>query len=631
MYFPLSVKNFLLLSALIMALGGCKTSPAGDNSSFDTTPLTTAPISNAESALSVDQVEPVSGTLYFGRYHLFPRQTNGWDESGWSILTPSLDSRLMYVSSSEGNDDAAAFVEASNGIDFDNPGPIKPFKTIEAALDHARDGFPDWVLLKRGDEWAVDNDVYIRAGRGVYERSVITSYGASGERPVLKMQSKKAFRIWAGVNYVALMGLSLIAEQRDPSALGFLGWGEVDDQTGILVHQPEGELKKSILIENNDINYFSGGIIITGAGHVDDVVIRRNIVRNSYSELAHSQGLYAARASILLEENIFDHNGWFSKQIDGRNSQDYGQATIFNHNTYLDAAVHTHFLKNIFLRSSSMQNKWTANSDKNGSTDSIKSHNLWLEGNVYVGGEIGISAGGNTDYDTGPRWENVHIIDNILLAIGRDQPTNRDLGWYITASDWKTGLICGNYLLNNDNPLVTNLSGINVSGHSSGVTVAENTFHGLLKDKPGTNTGAITVHTEGKSEINIDGNNIQLGGSNMRVLVTHNTSNIKFQNNRYFSGAESDVWFRENDIDRDFESWVEMVGDLNSVVQQDSFSEPRRSFETYLSLIGASGSVDNFIKLAVSQSKNEWSRDLTADAISNYIRDGYGGLRCSLD
>jgi hypothetical protein len=218
-----------------------------------------------------------------------------------------------------------------------------------------------------------------------------------------------------------------------------------------------------------------------------------------------------------------------------------------------------------------------------------------------------------------------------LLAIGQDQPTNRDLGWYISASDWNTGLICGNYLLNNDNPLVTNLSGINVSGHSSGVTVTENTIHGLLKDKSGTNTGAITIDTEGKSDIKISGNNIQLEGSKMRVLVAHNASNVEFVNNRYFSSAESDVWFREGDIDRDFESWAAVVGDLNSVVQQDSFSEPRRSFETYLSLIGASGSVDEFMELAVRQSKNKWSRDLTADAISNYIRDGYGGLRCSLD
>ena len=36
-----------------------------------------------------------------------------------------------------------------------------------------------------------------------------------------------------------------------------------------------------------------------------------------------------------------------------------------------------------------------------------------MSDNLFVGGEIGISAGGNTDYGTGPRWENINIIDNV--------------------------------------------------------------------------------------------------------------------------------------------------------------------------------------------------------------------------
>ena len=44
-----------------------------------------------------------------GDFNLYPRETNGWDESGWSIITPSEDSRLIYVSSSSGNDDTAEF------------------------------------------------------------------------------------------------------------------------------------------------------------------------------------------------------------------------------------------------------------------------------------------------------------------------------------------------------------------------------------------------------------------------------------------------------------------------------------------------------------------------------------------
>ena len=41
------------------------------------------------------------------------------------------------------------------------------------------------------------------------------------------------------------------------------------------------ETKVSILLEDNEINFFSGGISMTGSGHIKDTVVRRNIVRNS--------------------------------------------------------------------------------------------------------------------------------------------------------------------------------------------------------------------------------------------------------------------------------------------------------------------------------------------------------------
>ena len=72
----------------------------------------------------------------------------------------------------------------------------------------------------------------------------------------------------------------------------------------------------TVLLENNDFNFFSKGVSINGGGDVLDVVIRRNTIRNSYSESSHSQGIYAIHASVLLEENIFDHNGWY-KQAGG--------------------------------------------------------------------------------------------------------------------------------------------------------------------------------------------------------------------------------------------------------------------------------------------------------------------------
>ena len=637
----------VIFLVVFIGLAACKTSPEVDRSSAaGNLSITPAPAVNSE---NLDQPngqtaqEPVVSTaetdfdaataeeyrVKAGEFNLYPRETSGWDSSGWSVLTPSDDSRLIYVSASAGDDATAEYYAPRDVSDIQNPGLIKPFRTVHAALDSVRDGYPDWILLLRGDHWELADRVALKSGRSVTERSVITSYGSSTVRPTLKSNESEILRIWAEVNYVAIVGLALKAYKRDPESLDFSGWGNVSDSIGLRIYSPDGVVMGSVLIEGNYFNYFTKGINIQGGGSHHDIVVRRNIVRNSYSEKTHSQGMYASHAAVLLEENVFDHNGWYKKQEGSGNEEAEGQATMFNHNTYFSEAFNTKFIGNIFLRSSSIQNKWAANSDKEGEVDAIKSHDLWVEENLYVGGEIGISAGGNTDFNTGPRWENVTILNNVLLAIGRDQATNRTLGWYIDASDWQSGSICGNYLLNNDNPLVTNLYGINLAGHSSAVNISENTIHGLMRDDPGSNTAAITLDSQAKTDITINDNNIQLAGSNMRVILADNTSSLTLEGNKYFSDSEANLWFNANGNDEDFASWTIATDDMNSVVGQDSFSEPGRSFETYLALIGASGSIDTFVDLVAEQSKDGWARDLTAEAISDYIRGGYGGLTCS--
>ena len=508
-------KKYLLLTGIVVALAGCKTSPTADEASDDiSATINTTPTATTESSSIATE-----GTFYLGKFHLFPRQTNGWDETGWSVLTPSDDSRLIYVSSSSGNDETAEFVDPNSVEDVEYPASIKPFKTIEAALAHARDGYPDWVLLKRGDEWRVSEIIRARAGRSIYERSVITSYGPSQERPLVNTTASNGFRIWIDTDFVAIVGISLYAKHRDPDSDEFAGWGAVGNPSGIYAYQPEGTTKRYILLENNEINFFGTGIVMTGKGSLEDVVVRRNIIRNSYSETSHSQGIYAARASVLLEENIFDHNGWYKQQIGDANEKEEGQATMFNHNTYFSESNHTISQNNIFLRSSSIHQKWAASSPTDVDTDQIMAHDILISDNVFVGGEIGVSAGGNVDHNTGPRWRDMTVRDNILLAIGRDQPTNRTLGWNIDATDWDGGLICGNYILHNDNPLVTNLFGIRLNGHSNNVVITKNTIHGLISPNPNSRVGGISIDGDPKNNIIISENNIQLTDSNMRVLV----------------------------------------------------------------------------------------------------------------
>ena len=436
-------------------------------------------------------------------------------------------------------------------------------------------------------------------------------------------------RVWAEVRYVAIVGISFYGIERDPDSSEFLGWGNTNELRGIFIYSGDAheESMGSILIEDNHFNYLSKAISSTGDANHFDIVIRRNVIRNSYNELGHAQGVSATNTSALVEENIFDHNGWLVQQeVKNEKNKEQGQATMFNHNTYFSSSMDTIFRNNIFLRSSSIQNKWTAN--PTAENDEIMSRNLLMEDNLYVGGEIAISAGGNDDNNNGYRWENISIVNNVMLAIGRDRPTNRTLGWSIDATDWDGGAICGNYLLHTDNPLVTNIYGIKLSGHSRNVSVTKNTIHGLTPPNSSSIHGAISiVDTYDKENISIERNNVQLDQGMLRVIVAEQIDSISFEGNKYYSILEMSEWFRSDGENYPYSEWLSISGDEATLVQ-DVFLEPKRTFETYLDSIGFGSSIDAFVNSAMEQPARTWSENFSAKKINAYIREGYGNTTC---
>jgi hypothetical protein len=100
--------------------------------------------------------------------------TFGSDYSGFSVIAPCADSRVIYV---------------SNAGDNTNPGysPFRPKKTIEAGLALLRDGHPDHLLLKRGETFSTATINWHLSGRSDDEPMVLGAYG-QGTRPVIDLQ-----------------------------------------------------------------------------------------------------------------------------------------------------------------------------------------------------------------------------------------------------------------------------------------------------------------------------------------------------------------------------------------------------------------------------------------------------------
>ena len=412
------------------------------------------------------------------QFAMFPQ-----DQNGWSIITPSVDSRMIYVSSTEGDDSKAKAYFSKDIPDPRNPpASIVAFKTIEAALKLQRDGYSDWVLLKKGDEWQLDKTIFLPSGRSDVAPLVITSYGNSTQRPLIKTGVRDGIKLTQNRSFITVIGIEFYANQRDPDSASFVGWSMVGNPVGFASISGDSREVESLTLEDNVFSFFAVNIQFNGESKHKNIVVRRSQGLNSYSTMSHSTGLFVAQASLLLEENLFDHNGWYQQNYENLNSQSKGQATFFNHNAYLANMSDTVIIGNVFSRASSIGLKLISNNNQT-KINSVTAKNIVIDNNLIIEGEVGISAGGNTDYNNGYRWQNMTIINNVLLNIGKSQPTRRYVADHINANDWDGGVISGNYLLCNSNPYVTDVSGISVVGLTRNVSVLDNMVFGLKGSK----------------------------------------------------------------------------------------------------------------------------------------------------
>jgi hypothetical protein len=541
-------------------------------------------------------------------------------EDGWSILTPSSDSRLIYVSSSGGNDSSGAIYSPADTIVGASPqlptGSIQPYATISHALTLVREGYPDWVLLKRGDSWTRDSVVDVKSGRSTSERSVITYYGTELPRPRINASSS-GLRFWRSCRFAAVVGLEFYAYTRDPASPNFVGFNNVGSTTGFNSYTSDAENpNRSLLIEDSVFNFFSNNTI-QGTIETKDVIIRRCQFLNNYSTTSHSQGMYTSKVSALLEENLFDHNGWYKQQIGGGNDQAEGQATMFNHNTYFTNTNKTIFRRNMFIRGASSGCKFTSNSP--GVVDQINAEKILLDNNLIVRGEVGVSIGGNTDLGTGVRWEDVHLVNNIFIDIGTDQPTNRTLGWGAWLDDWQDSVISGNYFIHYGNDTVSNIFGIWYGEHGQNVDIIGNVFYGL-----DSHAAALQVRgSDPKSHIRVFGNRFQLQNTEMIAIRTDYVAPQVFFGNYYYSDRESGEWFQVDSNYMSLSEWSAQTGDTNSQIGALDYPDPNRTMETYAAHLGHSASLEAFIEQAKQQSKLNWQEAYTAVGVNSYLRAGF--------
>jgi len=516
------------------------------------------------------------------------------DANGWTNLTPSPDTRTIYVSSSTGSD-------ANNGLSSSTP-----LQTIAKAKSLMRDGMPDWLLLKRGDTWHESLGVWTLSGRSADQPLLVSSYG-SGARPILATGSDSGLDTQGDANSVAFIGLDFYADTRDPNSPDYDP--TVDpNQTGFRWLAPTN----SLLIEDCNFSFYGTNIILQQyGGPIQNVTLRRNNILDSYSTTVHSQGLYAyGIQGLRIEDNLFDHNGW-NEQIPG------AEATVFNHNIYLSSGnTDTVITGNVIADASATGIKAGSGGD--------------IQDNLFLRNPIGISYGTLTEIDPNGTWGD--ISGNVFLD-GRDI-AGSPRGYAIAIGNIAPGkgtsihdnIFAHDTQLANPAIIVSPdkiTRGVGVNDLTIANNIVYNWFSGFRISE-----GFIPGGVGGNAL-----NNLVVRDNDFQHTLSRNVGDhaILFDpaqehwsGNRYFSTSLDSAWFRLGPLytATSFSLWQAIV-DPTCEARQIDYPDPDRDMATYNASLGGVASVDAFLAQMRLQSRQNYRKEYTARSAISYMQAGF--------
>jgi len=503
------------------------------------------------------------------------------DEDGWTTYDLPEGVPVYYVSA-DGDDD-------NSGLS-----PDSALTTWSAAINKHVEGESMWVLFKRGDVFEFSIGLSEVFGESPENPLLVSSYGNKMERPVFLNGRVSGNKPTANISVIGLH---------------FKPAEPFRDNEGSTSTRVVGS-HEYYLLEDNVFEY--GQITFQEFGDnpdVNNITIRRNSILNAYSTNSHAQGVYTGKVDgLVIEENLFDHNGWLIQRYTGGQSADDAQATYFNHNMYLSGSKNITVANNLILRASSMGIKMRC--DNPGCTE-----NVMIENNLFVEGEIGVGMGGNTD--SVYRFINPTVRNNAFLSIGRTHPTLRDISWAVSITDNRNLEISGNLFAHQDT--LRNSYAISMKQTLDGAVVRDNVIYGI-------NGTGIRIIDTGWSSVEIRDNVIHDSplSTVSAFRVNELTEAVSFSGNHIFSKKPSEEWVDWLDQDGTFEDYKTWSGDASASSGEIEFTDPSRSLESYNATLGGEATIDNFVETAVQQrSRFGWNPEYEAQTVLDYLFEGF--------
>jgi hypothetical protein len=523
--------------------------------------------------------------------------------AGWTEFEPAPDTVTIYVSSSDGDDNN------------DGKTPETAVKTIAKGKSLLRDGgFPDWLLLKRGDVWKEAMGTWKKSGRSAMEPMVVSTYGDAMERPLLKTGTQKALYADKAdtIKHVAFVGLHFYANTRDPDSADFVG--PTGDEGFFWTAQAD-----DLLLEDLKIESYKGNVSIQGInGKITNVRLRRSVIIDAYeienpdpnNQFDNSAGLYASNVTgLVIEGNVFDHNGWNdSPKVPGANP------TNFNHNMYIQSSCADVTIRdNITTRASSHGFQARA-----GGT---------VEGNLVIDNPIGFSFGLTNGAATPvPGGVTGHVSGNVVRD-SDDITVNEKRGVGIQLGNIKSAIVEDNILAHDKTEganhvafeLTRKISMIVPDEKIQDLTIQNNIVYDWR--------GGIRFSSTALVNVKVDKNDFQspLRGQELVNYFSQGfNAGTKFNGNRWFSSDDPGQWFLTKDGPLSYQEWLTTSKEQGSSNMKVSYPDPERKLGTYHGSLGKTATFDAYIAEARQQSRKNYRFEYTAAGPIAYIREGFG-------
>lgn len=503
----------------------------------------------------------------------------------WTQFRPSADSRIIYVSNSTGND-------ANDGTAW-----WKAVKSIERAKDLVRNGYPDWVLLRRGDTWETGLGQWKKGGRSAKEPMVVGTFGG-GPRPILKGTTGVYFNGGGGsapsVDNLAVTSIHFWAAARDPDSGEYTG---TSGGNGMEWVHPG----RNILVEDCMFDSFRVGVMLTGVGAgIHNFQLRGSVVVDSYNTSGHSQGIYVTNVKGLLVEGcVFDHNGW-NNQVSG------GHPTIYNHNMYIDDVSNWGTTEGVIIRDNIIAN--------------AASHGVQLRpggviaNNLFVGNSLGCFVG------LAPS-----AIRNNVMIEPKDISPSLPRGYGIDVLQCDYAVVENNVVAHKASgvgtgPAIRVTTSNDMSVPSYNVAVRNNVVFNW-------NGTMFQTTTDQFNEVIVEGNDFQSWNYPSQVISVQSLvsapSNLDFASNAYDTARSSSSWFEiRDDGSFNFDGWTQASGDQSSAAGRVSYQDPFRSLASYHAAWGRPASTASFLAEARKQAKGDWRTVYYPRNVNRYIRWG---------